>query len=119
MWFVLLRLLSGSGVETGDLSPCCLAQPLHVPSARCAGTRRLSEQPLVLPAELRGVVAAHPQAGARGIQVLAESGGPTVRVAVRARSYGADRGAAAEGRLGWERARMGAAPGRAHRTSIG
>src|SRR5205823_158092 len=66
----LLLLLSGSGSETGGLSPRRRAQPLHVPHGR------LAEQPLVLAAELRGVVVAHPQAGAGGIQVLAQQEAP-------------------------------------------
>jgi hypothetical protein len=52
------------------LPPRRLAQPFHVPQ------RRLSELPLVLPAELRGVVVAHPEAGAGGVQVLAEQDAP-------------------------------------------
>src|SRR5215218_10111915 len=52
------------------LAPRRLTQPLHVPHGG------LSEQPLVLPAELRGVVVAHPVAGTGGIQVLAEHEAP-------------------------------------------
>src|SRR3954451_9084573 len=52
------------------LPPHHLAQPLHVPHGG------LSEQPLVLPAELRGVVVAHPGAGAGRVQVLAEHDAP-------------------------------------------
>src|SRR5215218_4409537 len=52
------------------LSPRRLAQPIQVPHGG------LSEQPLVLPTELRGVVVAHPVAGTGGIQVLAEHDAP-------------------------------------------
>lgn len=65
-------------VKRGGHKAAPLSRPIYTASRSRSTSRMggLSEQPLVLPAELRGVVVAHPVASAGGIQILAEQDAP-------------------------------------------